>query len=95
MRIIRLVKLVQFLPRLTFDGTILPQTYDLILNLVFPCTAMIGFSLLSHLVIGDSLQYRCVPSNFNGTNVLNDALYQEYGVNFYYSEYNVAFCGHK
>jgi hypothetical protein len=95
MRIIRVVKVVQFLPRLTFDGSVLPQTYDLVLNLVFPSTAMLGFSLLAHLLIGDKLKYRCVPVDFNSDNVLNNEYYQDYGVNYFKSQYNVEFCGHK
>jgi hypothetical protein len=95
MRIIRLVKVVQFLPRLTFDGTVLPQTYDLVLNLVFPATAMLGFCLLAHLLVGESLKFRCVPADFNSTNVINNKYYQDYGVNYFYSQYNVAFCGYK
>lgn len=96
MRIIRVVKLVQFLPRLTFDGTVLPQTYDLVLNLIFPLTAMIGFALLSHVAVGESLKYRCVPTNFNSTSSLySNVYYQDYGVQYFYSEYNVMFCGYK
>ena len=96
MRIIRVVKLVQFLPRLTFDGSVLPQTYDLVLNLIFPCTAMIGFALLSHVVVGESLKYRCVPTDFNSSSsVLSNVYYKDYGVEYFYSQYNVMFCGYK
>jgi hypothetical protein len=96
MRIIRVVKLVQFLPRLTFDGSVLPQTYDLVLNLIFPCTAMIGFALLSHVVVGESLKYRCVPMDFNSSSsVLSNVYYKDYGVEYFYSQYNVMFCGYK
>lgn len=95
LRLVRLVKVIQFLPRLTFDGSVLPQTYDLFLIFVFPATSLVGFALLSFVIIGTAIQYRCVPYDLESPNVINNVYYQDYGINYFFSQYNVMFCGYR
>lgn len=73
----------------------LPQVYDLILNVVIPIASLIVYSLLSYGLVGSALQFRCVPIDLLNPNVATNPYYQAYGMDYFYSEYNNLFCGYR
>lgn len=64
-------------------------------------TAMIAIAFLTNSFIGDLLNQRCMPpmTTINGvldlypnSTSLSDPNYMAYGVNYYFSSYNLDYC---
>ena len=92
MRLVRINRLFKALPRISFDGKILPETWNLFTIVIFPLTSIIAYALLAQTILRGALRYRCVPTDLDNENVESNIYYQYYGINYFYTEYNVAFC---
>lgn len=98
LRILRPLKMMKFLPSVMYQGKVLPSIYDLLLNIIIPALTLVVFALVTNALIGQSLQYRCVPSSNDDTlheNVVDNEYYKIYGIDYFYSQYNSMYCGSK
>ena len=93
--IFRPLGMLQFFPPTSEHGQIIPAVYDLFVTAVIPLLALIVFCMMSFGLVGDSILYRCVPTDFSSTTVTENPYYQEYGIDYFYSQYNVEFCGYR
>lgn len=68
---------------------------DIMLNALFLIVSSLGLGMLFFGLIYDQLSYRCVPTDFTDSNVLSNSYYVDYGVAYFYSPFNVDYCGYK
>eukprot|EP01038_Epipyxis_sp_PR26KG_P011591 gene11591-15525_t len=92
---IRPLELFKLMPYMASKEVVLPPHTALYLNLVIPMIALVGYSFVSHSLVGNKLSFRCVPTNFSSPSVYNNTLYLNYGVDYFYSSYNQNFCGYR
>lgn len=93
--IFRPLGMLQFFPPTSEQGHIIPAVYDLVVTAVIPLLALVAFCMMSFGLVSNSILYRCVPSDLTSPNVLDNPYYQEFGLDYFYSQYNVDFCGYK
>lgn len=66
--------------------------HNFIMTATLPLMAMVALALISHSWINDSIQYRCVPTNYSSATVTNNTFYQAFGAGYYESVFNNVFC---
>lgn len=96
-RILRPLKMLKFMPSLTYQGSVLPSIFDLLLNIIIPLLFLVCFALVAHSIVGDAMTFRCVPKTDEDGNVFpsveENVYYQEFGIDYFYSESNAIYCG--
>jgi hypothetical protein len=86
---------LKLLPAASGTAVLLPAIYDLVLNVVIPLAALITYCIMSYGLVGNALQFRCVPVDETAPMVTSNSYYQEYGMTYFLSEYNTEFCGYR
>lgn len=86
--------LIRLIPNL-FNGIQRKTFLDLTLNIIFPFMMLLAFAFLTHLMVRNDLQYRCVPRSVDNSAVQANIYFQFYGEDYFYSVYNVDYCGYR
>ena len=97
---------MKFIPALlTYVEALIKSGEDFWVNVMVLIVITVMFSFVSTSLIGDKLQFRCVPTNFTNVNVTNNTYYIHYdkyfaeegslNVSYFTSIYNSNYCSYR
>lgn len=81
------------LPSLGGNRALVDSAGELLVHFTVPFIVMTAFALGMYVWVDDALHYRCVPTDFTSSNVLDNEYYSIYGYKFFWTPYNNAYCG--
>jgi len=94
LRVLRPLKAINFIPSLqVYIDAVFTCLRSVIIQFVLLLIVFVSLAFFTHSVIGESLLYRCVPTDFTADEVTSNAYYTQYGIDYFYSRYNYEFCG--
>jgi hypothetical protein len=92
-RLLRPLKTVKMVPAIrVFVEAFARSIESFFLNLMVLFISLMAIAYILNAALDDSLQYRCVPTDFTNANVSGNAYYDAYGVDYFYSSYNNEYC---
>ena len=95
LRILRALRTVTIIPSIMVYASALSECIDKVLiSALLLGIVLLGMGFISYYRVGDNLLYRCVPSPTASVSALMaDDYYAAYGNDYFYSKYNINFCG--